>query len=637
MKNLVLKKTILIAVALLVVAVSAFALFACNKPKSTPVTLGDVYLDTTSPNEFTSYKTEFVLPAGWEVYTLSTKTSSEALNANSDIGYIKDMDAFVVAKDGILSIVKCGDSRVYIDGGIKGMLFPQSIGITALRAAGGVIVCKFSNGEAGAFDYNGNTLISRKRVSGAGSANIDKVIKNLGGGLVAIAASYDVQGKSGYTSIYRTTTSGEMKDRGELVCRVKNTSNDLSKVSGFEGGYVSVIGNSEGAYMFAIPAHASNPVQNLDGGNGYIAKESLDDYYAEITYIGGGRFFVHEDWTVDSTENYTYYDGNDYYVFRRKIYSAANDSLSDYTANSDKVFLKLTNKYYGTEKSGIDVKQYLKDGYMYAAYGLNIVNKKGLYDQYILDSDLNVVMSLTGNFGTTLDGQDKEEVSVFDLVMTAADGNYYVPYLPSKVAIYDKDGNKKGENTKYRLKSQNIAGGVIIACIEDPDGSDDDMYTLFDLKGNEITAEYTLESGQVRNQKYTQIAAFRGFYSVARRPNEDGVETYYLIGRDGVEIETMTDGTAPLADMATTATKTAIFKIGCYMFKKQSTDANGNTVTLYGVKNFNANSSKNLIMEASMESGAVLYAPSASPTDVFVFEKITGADSTFTYAVHRLV
>ena len=38
-----------------------------------------------------------------------------------------------------------------------------------------------------------------------------------------------------------------------------------------------------------------------------------------------------------------------------------------------------------------------------------------------------------------------------------------------------------------------------------------------------------------------------------------------------------------------------------------------------------------------MESGAVLYAPSASPTDVFVFEKITGADSTFTYAVHRLV
>ena len=636
MKNAIIKRTVFSVAAILIAVVSVFLLFACHK-KAKVVTLSDVFLSSSSPQEFTGYKTEFVLPAGWEVYTTSASSSSESSNANSDVGYIKDMDAFVVAKDGLLSIVKCGDERVYIDGGIKGMLFPSSLGIVALRVKDGIVICKFSNGEAGAFDYNGNTLMSRKRVSGANSAKIDKVLKVLDGSLIAVSASYDVQAKSGYTSIYRTTKSGELKDRGELVCRVKNSSNDLSHINGFEGKYVSVTGNSDGDYMFAVPDHAGGEVANLDGGNGKIAKEDKDDYFSEITYIGGGEFLVHEDWTVESTEDYTYYDGNDYYVFRRKIYNAAKDTLRDYTANGDKVFLKLTNKYYDSSKAGVDVKAYLKDGYMYASYGLNIVDKRGLYDQYILDSNLNVVMSLTGNFGTTLEGQDKDSVSVLDLVMTASDGNYYVPYLPSKVAVYNGKGEKICENTSYSVKSQNIANGTIIACIEDPDGSDDDLYTIFDLKGNELTREYTLESGKVKKQKYSQIAAFRGFYTIAQRPNDDSVSTYYLIGRDGVEIQTMTDGSTPLSDMATTSSKAAIFKIGCYMFKKSTTDANGNAITLYGIKNFNANSSKNVIIQATMETGAVLYASASSPSDVFVFEKITSADSTVSYAVHRLI
>lgn len=636
MKNAIIKKTVLMFAAILIAAVSAFSLFACNK-KAKVVTLADVFLNNTSPAEFTGYKTEFVLPAGWSVYTTSTSSSSKSTNASSDVGYIKAMDAFVIANGGILSIIKCGDERVYIDGGVKGMLFPASLGIVALRVKDGVIICKFSNGEAGAFDFNGNTLMSRKRVSGANSATIDKVLKVLDGSLIAVSATYDVQAKSGYTSIYRTTTSGELKDRGELVCRVKNSSNNLSYVNGFEGKYVSVTGNSDGNYMFAVPDHAGSEIANLDGGNGKIAKGDEDDYFCETTYIGDGEFLVHEDWTVESTDDYTYYDGKDYYVFRRKIYNAQKDTLSDYTSNDDKVFLNLTNKYYDASKAGIDVKSYLKDGYMYASYGLNIVDKRGYYDQYILDEDLNVVMSLTGNFGTSLEGQDKDEVSVFDLIMTSADGNYYVPYLPSKVAIYSGSGEKLGENTSYSVKSQNIANGAIIACIADPDGSDDDLYTIFDLKGNEVTREYTLASGKVKKQKYSQIAAFRGFYTIAQRPDENGVDTYFLIGRDGVEIETMTDGSAPFADIATTSSKAAIYKIGCYMFKKSTTDANGNTVNLYGIKNFNANSSKNVIMPATMETGAVLYASASSPTDVFVFEKITSTDSTVSYAVHRLI
>ncbi|MBQ9276390.1 MAG: DUF4148 domain-containing protein, partial [Clostridia bacterium] len=63
MKRSVLKRILLTLVALAVVLSSAFALFACNKEQK-PVTLADVFLTTSSPDEFTSYKTEFVLPAG---------------------------------------------------------------------------------------------------------------------------------------------------------------------------------------------------------------------------------------------------------------------------------------------------------------------------------------------------------------------------------------------------------------------------------------------------------------------------------------------------------------------------------------------------------------------------------------------
>ncbi|MBO4554982.1 MAG: hypothetical protein J5713_04295, partial [Clostridia bacterium] len=547
---------------------------------------------------------------------------------------------FVVAKDGFLSIVKCGDDRVYFDGGMKGMILPQSLGITALRVKKGIIICKFNNGSVGAFDFFGKTLLSQTKTKGAGGVKIDKAIKVLDSGLLGVTATYDKDGKSGYTSIYRPTTSGELKSRGELVCRVKNESNDLSYVLGFDNAYVSVIGNSAGEYMFAVPSHTGSEVQNLAATNGFIETSDQENYYVEITYIGKGRFLVHEDWTVASTDNYSYYDGNNYYVFKRKIFDAKSNTLSDYTGNSDKVFLSLSNSYYSTEKGTFDVSTYLKPGYMFAAYGLFIGSDKvGNYDQYILDENLNIVMSLTGNFDVVERKESRSSVSVFDLIMTASDGNYYVPYLPSKIAVYNSKGELQAENKTYTIKSQNIANGVIIACIVDPDGGEDELYTMFNLNCQEVTEAYTLENGESKRLKYNQIAAFRGYYTIAKRPNESGKATYYLVGKDGFEVETMTDGSVPFADIATTSGNSAIFKIGCYMFKADSgqKDAEGKTIYNYGIKNFNVNSEKNVIIPATMSSGCVLYAPSSSPTDVFVFEKIESTDGSFTYAVHRLI
>ena len=642
MKKPLVKRILITICVLLVAVVCATVLFACNKG-SKPLTLADLFSSATSPNEFTSYKTEFVLPAGWSVYTTSASTSSGAVDVNSDVGYIKDLDGFVVEKGGMLSIVKCGDERVYFEyddeKGMKGMLFPARIGITALRVKDGIIVCRFSNGQLGAFDYNGKTLLSRTRTQNASSVRIDKAIKILDSGLIAVTATYDKDGKSGYTSIYRPTTSGDNSSRGELVCRVKNDENNLDYVDGFDGAYVSVVGNSNGNYMFAIPAKAGDSVKNIDSTNGVVIKNDNENYFVEITYIGGGRFFVHEDWTVEEGEGYTYKDSYANYVVKRRIYDAKADAMSDYTDNADKIFLNLTNSYYGSERVGIDVSTYLKDGFLYASYGLFIVDKVAYYDQFILDKNLNIVMSLTGNFGISLDANEKGEVSALDLVITAADGNYYVPYLPSKLAIYTGKGELVGENSSYNFKSQNVANDTVIACIEDPDGGDDELYTVFALTGDELTEEYTLESGKTRHRKYRQIAAFRGFYTIARRPDDEGNLIYVLLGKDGVEVSELSDGSVPLADIATTSSKTAIFKIGCYMFKKDSgeKDENNKTIYYYGIKNFNVNADKNVIIPATMTTGCVLYAPANSPTDVFVFEKLTATDGTVSYAVHRLI
>ncbi|UKI21285.1 MAG: hypothetical protein L6V83_06990 [Christensenella sp.] len=426
--------------------------FACDKNK--PKTVEDIFKSTSSKSEFSGYKLEISLPAGWSVYTSSGKQTANS----SDVGYIESINAFVVEKGGVLSLVKMNDEKIYFDGGIKGMIIPDWIGVSALRVKDGLIVCKFASGEAGVLNQNGETVLSRTKIGANDDSsrslvnvNIDNAVKVLDGGLVAVAAQYDTQGKTGYTSIYRPTSSGALESRGALVCRVKNTDNKLSYVKGFDSKYVTVVGNKAGDEIFAIPQTANAVVPNLDSTtNGTVSTNNNKNYSSEITYIGGGRFFIHEDWTVENTEDYTYYDGFDYYVFKRRIYTPDNDASSEYTANADKVFLYLENKYYGGDKGGIDTTSYLKDGFIYASYGLTIIGKVGFYDQFILDENLNVVMSLTGNYGVTIKDQKKEKVGYFDLIMQCVDGYYYVPLHPSRSQRLRQGRQSRGTQRSQR-------------------------------------------------------------------------------------------------------------------------------------------------------------------------------------------
>lgn len=631
MNKKIFAKLIAVFLTICTLLATSTLLFACNKKKT--VGVEDIFKNIQSNAEFSSYKLEISLPVGWSVYT-SYGTSSQTAMA-SDVGYIESIDAFVVQKDGVLSLVRMGDDNVYFDGGIKGMIIPEWIGVSALRVKDGLILCKFASGELGVLNQYGQTVISRTKIgsndpsSSKSTVNvsIDNVAKVLDGGLVAVSATYDTNGKSGYTSIYRPTTGGDVSTRGELVCRVKNDDGKLSHVTGFDSKYVTVVGNSSGDGIYAIPAHQGASVQNLVATtNGSVVDNDKDDYFSEITYIGGGRFFIHEDWTVENTEDYSYYDGFDYFVFKRRIYTPDDDVTKEYTDNSDKVFLYLENKYYDGEKGGIDTKIYLNDGYTYASYGLTIIDKVGFYDQFILDENLNVVMSLTGNYGVTIKDQKKEKVGYFDLIMQCVDGYYYVPIRPSEINVFDAKGNLVGHNDRTTVLQQELSNNMIVAAITDPDDSNSTLYGAFNLYGQEVIPF-----------EYLTLSAFRGSYTIGQKLDGEKVKKYYIVGADGRTVERMSDGSEPLADMVYLKNSTdGIYKIGCYMFKVESKDADGKTVTKYGIKNFNPNVQKNVVMPATMGSGCTLYAPSSSPKNVFVFDKITSG-STFSYNVYRLV
>ena len=610
-------------------------LVSCDKDEVKAKTVEDIFKSTKSNPEFSGVKREFTLDTGWSIYTTSTAKNTQAVNVNSDVGYIESLDAFVVSNGDVLSIVKCGDTKEYFDGGMKGMILPASLGISALRVKDGLIACKFNDYTAGVFDSNGRTVLSRTKInwSSNSGANIDSILKILDGGLIAVNSSYDRSGTSGYTSIYRPSVNNELSQCGTLVAKLENAKGTLTDVKGFDGKYVTITGNTAGDYIFAVPSNVSGEVgTTVATANGTVADNDKDDYYGEITYMGGGKFFIHQDWTVEKDEEYTYYDGFDYYVFSRRIYTPDNDNSSEYTKNSDKVFIYLENNYYDGDKAGIATSQYLKDGFTYASYGLTIRNKIGTYDQFILDENFNVVMSLTGNYGITIKDQKKEKVGYYDLIMQCVDGYYYNPVLPSEFNVYDKDGNRIGHNSRNDIQQQELSNGIFVVAVNDPDDTSSNpekLYGAFNLRG-EVVVPF----------KYLSLSAFRGSYTVGKAKNEDGVATWYIVGSDGNQITQMTDGSTPLTkeEIATDSNGNFIYKIGCYMYKVDSgeKDSKNNTIYKYGIKNFNPNVNKNVVMNATMSAGSVLYAPTSSPSNVFVFDKVTVGNNV-SYTVYRLI
>lgn len=592
------KKILKLTIAFVLIGVLSLALFACNKDsKRNYSDLLSVYIDTPSTGEFTSYETAIkTIPSGWELYTPVTTSTAYK---NSESGYIKSLDAFVLTKNSVLTVFKCGATEP---------LFAEAQAISALRVSKGLIICKSNNGDMFVCNERGGALINRGVIVGTGNTAIDSVVKVLSRDLIAVNPTYDVNVARGtnYTTIYRAST-------GQPAMRVRNEGGDIANLEGFDDRYVVCTGTSENSTevsrIFTIPTGTPSQIVNSDGtAYGTFTENGEDSYYIEITYMGGGKFFIHEDWE-STEEDYSYYDGEAYMKVSRHIYDGTTDRLSTY-ADRGYYFLNLSNHYYGSERSGISADSFLKNGYYYASYGIYIDdNKFGYYDQFILDGNLDIVYSLSGNFGVVLDKVKVDTVSFFDLAVVFTDGVGIVPIAASTMRAFDRNGNILFENDEYTIVTASCNSNMIIASAA-IDGKN--LFGAFDMQGNVVIPF-----------EYDSINPFTGYYTIGIKG-----KTLYLLSKDGNIITSMSDGSTPLADIALTSNNQQIYMLGCYMF----TETRDN-VSYFGIKNFNANTANNVIIPATMAKGSMLYSSQKYPGDVFVFAKYAETDS---FTVYRL-
>ena len=201
------KKVILITAAVIVAATLAGALLGCNRFNTETPDLADIYRDYAATDaEIDGAELCLTLPEGWGV--LSSYTS----HPDSDIGYIRSLNAFIVVKNGCLSVAKVPE-----DGSAEvkesDLLIPESAGVKAIRAVGDVLVVRIDSNDAfvGVLDANGRWLLNANKTSSLGETATDETLSGalrvLDGELVAVAAKYVVDpaftgGKSS-TAIYR--------------------------------------------------------------------------------------------------------------------------------------------------------------------------------------------------------------------------------------------------------------------------------------------------------------------------------------------------------------------------------------------------------------------------------------------------
>lgn len=586
------RKVFAFVIAVVVLAVLATVLVGCDKD----VRLGDIFVNYRSAGEITHAELQLTLPTGWNVLTDSTTY------ADSDIGYSESLDAYIVVNSaGSLNIARADESKETVFMLRDSAGNPTVSGISAIKIYGTLALIRFNNNTASVINLaNGRTVVKQSDTVGI-SEKVTEAVSVLDSELVAVNPAYStVCTGTDYTPVYRVST-------GELVFKVYNKGGSLDCVYGFDGRYV-LVENQSGtssskeyaSYLYSVPEKASSALEvKPSEACTYDRASEKDDYYSEATYLEEGKFYVHEEWTVSSSDDYTYSYSGEYYKVYRYIVTPENGQRTAY--NSSYYFLNCVNSYFekATSRCNVAPTSFLQSGYIYSSFGLYVPeSKEAEYDQFVLDKDLNVVLSLTNNWGIELEYVERDVIGVYDLLLQFQDGYGFAPLAPSALRLFDENGKIVLEEKQYPLSAVNVHDGMIIAqTVKDSKT----LYGAFDMNG-ELVIPF----------EYSYIEAFRGYYTYAVRASDS---TAVLLGRDGSVLEYMSDGSKPLSDIAVTGKKTKIQKRGCYMYT--TTTADGTTV--YGIKNYNADVESNVVLEAQFLKGCTLYSPSIDANSVFVF------------------
>ena len=626
------KKLISICMVIVISLLGIISLVACNKNK--PFEYTSVYKNASSVSEYTGYQSLMSLPNG-----VSIVTESNGVTRGGDYGYIPEMDAFIIKDSStkFINIVRAGDNKAILNTTDTAGDYGFNLAIVAIKCAFGRIAVVRADGKAEVYNSNGRVVVSNTNFYNIQITDkIEDVLNIVSSDLLAVNFKFDSNfntssyGSTDYASIYRMSN-------GVLQGLIRNESGSVVNIEGADD-YVVTFPTKESENktqrVYKIGKSTTNVTDTISISERAIFKDDGigSDYYSEVVYLGNDRFYVYQDCVVTEDKAYTYYyvsTGDDntetktYYNVKRYIYNAKEDSRID--VNSDIIFMSLTNKYhFNATYGGVAASDFLQDGYMYASFCIVVdeYTKEGSYDQMILNSNLDIIMSLSGNFGTTLKEKDVTDISFYDLVISYKDNVGVLSLMPSVVKAYDTYGNLIFENKEQKdVLSCNLNNGMIIATktIEDTL-----YYGAFNLKG-ELVVPFN----------YLSLTSYMGDYAIGKR-KDNGSNIFELIGKDGIVVTAMSDHSAPLSDFAYDSSGNPIYRVGVYMYRIENPDSSSSIKYFYGFKNFNTDVSKNKLMDANIlqfVAGTSLYAPKNHPEYVFILGKYKDDSRTYIYKI----
>lgn len=563
------RKKVLLIILVIIVATSVLA--ACNKKKDTDnaVTYGDIYTMHDGISKKTSFDADrsFSLPEGLEPY-FTTKSGKDEYTDAYDrengvlkVGKYEREDKKVVsAKYGFISLKTkklIGDGAVY-----SGDFFVE-------------------NGFIGAYNTNTSTyelyksdgiLLNKTKAS---SKKVSEMFMTLSENYFALSDGNDgwqiyaannfaspvAGGRKFSTYYYESSTDSEYTvtyiaaDDYIIASRIKKATSVFSK-----DVVVDVV-----VYDLATGRELYSVFKNMTYKSGLTRA---------AYYLGNGKFYCYEQSSSTKDDGYQYkvLDDPDAEEFDNR-YSYYKISVWTYDLNTgkknlvvpDRIFSTIVNKYYKKELNR-DLTEYIKDGYSWVSVGIS--RDKDLVatqdQQYIIDSDMNIYVSLTDKSGSATK-YDENSSDYRYVKLTFIDGYGFDPDSTGDLIVYDKQGNtvlrKEGNYSKIFYNN-----GIVTAIKEVSDGN---KYAVaYKLDGTVVFDENRKYANLVGSNYNPDRIAFVGKYTMVKQGT-----SYFLVDTEGNDV-----GNPSVTDMFVSGGN-AFFFSGVYVTYDKS-------VSKYGLKNY---------------------------------------------------
>lgn len=346
--------------------------------------------------------------------------------------------------------------------------------------------------------------------------------------------------------------------------------------------------------------------ENTDSFTRPKDKGTFKDSEVYVSYLGGGKFYVFMQ-TSATSGDYDYKYNTKYYKGRVNVYNSVTDTIEQ-NYKDDKYYLNIvsaTNQLLSNSYGDLylSISDVLKSGYDMVDVGLSIdsTSKNASADQFILDKNGNIVVSLTGRYGKDVNINGGKVSGFSPLFLLFIDGKGFSPNMSlGTIRLMNIDGTTAFEKTDstYQNLFYNDASLVCQRFMpEKANTYNPNRYGAYDQKGTRIidfdydymtpfisgvSIAYNLFLKDDETVRLSDIYLEKGIWykpngeSLGKDfvpKNAETVKKVYRLNKDG--------NAAPITDMAMTSKSNnyqLIFKLGAYV--------NKNPDGTYNVKNF---------------------------------------------------